>query len=83
MIYDYINLNRESKTPLYKQLYASIRKAIESNGLTKGDRLVSIRKLSKALNISKTTVEAAYSQLCAEGYIKTTPSAGTLLRGEY
>lgn len=81
MIYDYINLNRESKTPLYKQLYASIRKAIESNGLTKGDRLVSIRKLSKALNISKTTVEAAYSQLCAEGYIKNHPQRGYFIEG--
>lgn len=82
MIYDFINLNRESKIPLYKQLYSSIRKAIESRGLNKGDRLVSIRRLSKALNISKTTVEAAYSQLCNEGYIKNQPQRGYFVEGQ-
>lgn len=82
MIYDFINLDREGKTPLYKQLYSSIRKAIESNGLKKGDRLVSIRNLSKALGISKTTVEAAYSQLCTEGYIKNQPQRGYFIEGQ-
>lgn len=82
MIYDFIHLDNSSSTPLYKQLYSSIRKAIENNGLTKGDKLVSIRALSKALGISKTTVEAAYSQLCAEGYIKNSPQRGFFIQGQ-
>lgn len=82
MIYDFINLDKSSPVPLYKQLYSSIRKAIENNGLTKGDKLVSIRSLSKALGISKTTVEAAYSQLCAEGYIKNSPQRGFFIQGQ-
>lgn len=82
MIYDFINLEKDSPTPLYKQLYSSIRKAIENNGLTKGDKLVSIRALSKALGISKTTVEAAYNQLCAEGYIKNSPQRGYFIQGQ-
>lgn len=81
MIYDFINLDKSSDSPLYKQLYYSIRKAIENNGLTKGDKLVSIRSLAKGLNISKTTVEAAYSQLCAEGYIKNSPQRGFFVQG--
>lgn len=82
MIYDFIHLDSSSPIPLYKQLYSSIRKAIENNGLTKGDKLVSIRALSKALGISKTTVEAAYSQLCAEGYIKNSPQRGFFIQGQ-
>lgn len=82
MIYDFINLDKNSTIPLYKQLYSSIRKAIENNGLTEGDRLVSIRALSKGLGISKTTVEAAYSQLCAEGYIKNSPQRGYFIQGQ-
>ncbi|MGN0441237.1 MAG: PLP-dependent aminotransferase family protein [Acutalibacteraceae bacterium] len=82
MIYDFIHLDNSSPVPLYKQLYSSIRKAIENNGLTKGDKLVSIRALSKALGISKTTVEAAYSQLCAEGYIKNSPQRGFFIQGQ-
>ncbi|MCQ4022671.1 MULTISPECIES: PLP-dependent aminotransferase family protein [unclassified Ruminococcus] len=82
MLYDFINLDNSSPIPLYKQLYSSIRKAIENNGLTKGDKLVSIRALSNALGISKTTVEAAYSQLCAEGYIKNSPQRGFFIQGQ-
>ena len=82
MIYDFIDLSADSGEPLYKQLYLSIRKAIESNGLTKGDRLVSIRALSQALGISRTTVESAYSQLCAEGYIKNSPRKGYFVQGQ-
>lgn len=82
MIYDFISLDKKSSVPLYKQLYSSIRKAIENNGLTEGDKLVSIRALSKALGISKTTVEAAYSQLCAEGYIKNSPQRGFFIQGQ-
>ncbi len=82
MIYDFISLDKNSPVPLYRQLYESIRKAIEDSGLTEGDRLVSIRGLSEGLGISKTTVEAAYGQLCAEGYIKNSPQRGYFVQGQ-
>ncbi len=82
MIYDFISLDKNSSVPLYRQLYESIRKAIEDSGLNEGDRLVSIRGLSQGLGISKTTVEAAYGQLCAEGYIKNSPQRGYFVQGQ-
>jgi GntR family transcriptional regulator/MocR family aminotransferase len=41
-----------------------------------GDKLSSIRKVATLYNLSKTTVESAYSQLYAEGYIVSRPKSG-------
>lgn len=41
-----------------------------------GEKLPSIRKVSTLYNLSKTTVESAYSQLYAEGYIESRPKSG-------
>lgn len=76
MIYDYISLDRLSKQPLYVQLYSTIKSNIENGNIQKNIKLPSIRKLSEDLKISKTTVENAYSQLCAEGYIINKPQSG-------
>jgi len=61
--------------PLHIQLYKAIKKEILTK-LQKGDKLPSIRKLVAEYNISKTTVESAYSQLYAEGFIESKPKKG-------
>ena len=76
MTYDYLQLNKESPVPLYQQLYNSIREAVETGHLQKGDRLPSVRKLSEDLGLSCTTVESAYQQLSVEGYLRTEPRRG-------
>lgn len=70
------SLSREAGTPLYEQLYAAIKADILSGRLTGGERLPSKRALSGHLNISKITVETAYSQLLAEGYISSRERSG-------
>lgn len=64
-----------SKTPLHIQLYNEIKNDIVVN-LNIGDKLPSIRKLSSLYNLSKNTVESAYHQLYAEGYIESYPKSG-------
>ncbi|HCW79609.1 MAG TPA: PLP-dependent aminotransferase family protein [Ruminococcaceae bacterium] len=76
MTYDYIQLDRNSGVPLYRQLYLNIRTAVESGGLKENDRLPSVRRLSDDLHLSCTTVESAYQQLCVEGYIHSSPHRG-------
>ncbi len=76
MTYDYILLDFKSHIPLYQQLYLAVKSAIEEGHLAKGDKLPSIRKLSNDLNLSCTTVEAAYQQLCVEGYVAARPQRG-------
>lgn len=71
-----ISLDSESKMPLYMQLYEYIRGEIENGNIKKGEKLPSKRVLSSHLKISIITVETAYAQLMAEGYIISKPGSG-------
>jgi GntR family transcriptional regulator/MocR family aminotransferase len=68
-------LNPNSKTPLHKQLYNALKEDIVSN-YSVDEKLPSIRKVATQYNLSKNTVESAYSQLYAEGYIESRPKSG-------
>lgn len=70
------NLERGSETPLYEQLYAFIREEIMDGRISYGTKLPSKRKLAEFLIISQNTVEQAYDQLVAEGYIEGIPRKG-------
>ena len=62
--------------PLYIQLYMYYRDRIIDGSLKYGDRLPSIRKCAAEYGISKMTVESAYMQLAAEGYVYTKSQSG-------
>ncbi|MGM0879600.1 MAG: PLP-dependent aminotransferase family protein [Bacillota bacterium] len=64
-------LEKRSSTPLYMQLYKYIRDQIEAGALKQGECLPSIRQLALHLDLSKNTIEAAYQQLLAEGYVES------------
>lgn len=61
---------------LYEYLYNRIKEDILSGRLTAGEKLPSKRSLAQNLNISTITVETAYSQLVAEGYIYSKSRSG-------
>lgn len=70
------NIDEISKRPYYLQLYDYIKNAILSGEISTGEKLPSLRSLSKSLGLSMTTVELAYSQLAVEGYIYSRPQSG-------
>ncbi len=67
--------------PMYEQLYRYLKEAIEKNELHANEKLPSKRKLATHLKISQTTIETAYMQLLAEGYIKSVPKVGYFVLG--
>lgn len=69
-------LKKAPGVPLYEALYRSIREDILSGVLTAGEKLPSKRALAQNLEISKITVETAYGQLLAEGYIRSEEKRG-------
>ncbi|KAB2334582.1 PLP-dependent aminotransferase family protein [Cytobacillus depressus] len=71
-----LKLDKNKEKPLYEQLYIGIKYAIIHKQIEVGDKLPSKRKLAEFLNISQTTIEIAYSQLTAEGYIVSKPRIG-------
>lgn len=61
---------------LYEKLYAAIKRDISKRSFSPGERLPSKRQLAQELGVSVITVESAYSQLIAEGYVRTIPKKG-------
>lgn len=70
------NIDEHSKQPYYLQLYDYIKNSVLSGEMRQGEKLPSLRSLSKALGLSMTTIELAYSQLVVEGYIHSKPQSG-------
>ena len=73
LTYTFTNLGNDS---LYEHLYKLIKTDILNGTLTAGYKLPSKRAFSKNLGISTITVENAYAQLVAEGYIYSIPKKG-------
>lgn len=62
--------------PLYGQLYRFIKEDIVTGVLIADGKLPSKRSFAKNLGISTITVENAYAQLIAEGYVYSLPKKG-------
>ncbi len=69
-------MENRGKLPLYEYLYLCIRNDILSGELRTGEKLPSKRALAEHLHISVITVENAYAQLTAEGYLQSQPKRG-------
>lgn len=62
--------------PLYQQLYRFIKEDIVAGALAADEKLPSKRNFAKNLGVSTITVENAYAQLIAEGFVYTLPKKG-------
>lgn len=69
-------LDTDDTTPLYRQLYQKIRYQVLTGDLPANSKLPSIRDLAVELEISRNTVEGAFQELCAEGYLYSKPRSG-------
>lgn len=61
---------------LYGHLYRCIRRDIESGAIPAHAKLPSKRAFARHLGVSLITVEGAYTQLVAEGYVRSVPRTG-------
>ncbi len=73
-------LDRKSGTSLYIQIYESLRGDILSGRMSVGEKLPSKRTLAEQLGVSLITVENAYAQLIAEGYVQSSERSGYYVR---
>lgn len=71
-----IQLSTEGTKCLYEQIYEYIRNEIKDGKLPAGQKLPSTRSLAVFLQVARSTVDYAYGQLQAEGYIEAKPSRG-------
>ncbi|MEO0857102.1 MAG: PLP-dependent aminotransferase family protein [Bacteroidota bacterium] len=68
-----------SQAPLYHRLRDHLRALILREHLSAGARLPASRVLARDLGVSRTTVELAYDELVAEGFVARRRGAGTFV----
>jgi GntR family transcriptional regulator/MocR family aminotransferase len=80
MAFEMVRLDRDAAEPLHDQLSRQIRDEIRSGNFSRSSsRLPSSRALAADLGISRVTVNLAFSQLRAEGYLVSKPGSGTFV----
>lgn len=69
-------IHKNSERPLYLQIKNSLVDEISSGRMAADMALPSVRKFALHLMVSRTSIENAYNQLLAEGYIYSVPGRG-------
>ena len=72
-------LDMKSSRSIYEQVIEKIKELIMTDVLAEGDRLPSVRELSRQLTINPNTVQKAFKELDREGYIYTVAGKGTFV----
>lgn len=73
------DIDLQSRTPIYEQLYRGIAGLASRRVLNSGDRIPSVRELARDLGINPNTVSKAYMMLEKDGLIYSVPGRGTFL----
>lgn len=68
-----------SRTPIYRQLIEQVRAAVARGRLEPGERLPSVRQLSRELVVNPNTIARAYTELEREGTLITQQGRGVFI----
>ncbi len=72
-----MNLDRDTGTPIYRQIYEQFREAILSGSLPPHTQLPGTRELAMELGVSRHTALNAFELLLAEGFVAGKIGSGT------
>jgi len=75
-----ITLVKDCDTPLHRQIYGQLARAIRGGEIPGGSRLPSSRVLARLLGVSRNTVLAAFDDLAADDLLQGERGAGMLVR---
>jgi len=75
-------IDLESPEPLFAQLVAQVKQAVQSGAVRPGDPLPSIRQLANDLELNSKTVAKAYRLLERDSVIQTRGYRGTFVHPE-
>ena len=74
-----INLDYQSRTPIYEQIVFEVERYVVLGILKPKEQLPSIRDLANTLGINPNTVKKAYSELENKGVLITISTKGTFI----
>ncbi|MDA7915925.1 GntR family transcriptional regulator [Verrucomicrobia bacterium] len=75
----FLNLNPNSGLPIYRQLFQQLRERIVSGQLEAGEKLPSVRDISKDIKVNMLTVAKVYQMLEAEDLVESRRGLGTFV----
>lgn len=75
----FIVISPSNPDPMHKQVTDQVKDAIARGTLKAGEKLPSIREMSKELKISPITIKRSYRDLEQEGYIVTRAGLGSFV----
>ena len=76
-----VHLDYRDARPIYIQIVDGFCAQISSGVLQSGEKLPSVRELAGELSINPNTIQRAYRQLEALGWIATVPGKGCFVSG--
>ena len=76
-----VHLDYRDARPIYAQIADGYRDQIKAGVLVAEEKLPSVRELAVQLSINPNTIQRAYRQLEAEGWIATVPGKGCFVCG--
>lgn len=74
-----ITINYRDPRPIYEQIQAELRRLMLTGALPPGSRLPSVRELAGQLAINPNTIQRAYRELEADGYILSVAGKGSFV----
>lgn len=72
-----LQLNYRDAKPIYEQIKEGIRHLLLTNAIAADEKLPSVRELASTLAINPNTIQRAYRELEAEGYVYSMKGKGT------
>ena len=74
-----IHLDYRDSRPIYQQVKDNLRRMMVTGVLLPGDKLPSVRALAGQLSINPNTIQRAYAELEAEGYVVSVTGKGNFV----
>lgn len=74
-----IHINYRDPRPIYEQVKDTLRRMIVSQAIAAGERLPSVRELAAQNAVNPNTIQRAYRELEAEGYIYSVQGKGSFV----
>jgi len=74
-----IHLNYRDNRPIYEQIKTGFIGLVSAGGLKPGEKMPSVRDLATQLAINPNTIQRAYKEMEAEGYIYSVPGKGSFV----
>ena len=74
-----ISINYRDPRPIYEQIQSELRRLMLTSALPPGSRLPSVRELAGKLAINPNTIQRAYRELEADGYILSVAGKGSFV----